>query len=275
MINNRDMKKCTAIIFYSALFLLFSCTWSKKDDGMQASSSEAIATDTIHVREKYTFAYDKETAPKLTIDIVLPQFELGNEKATARLDSTLAWGLFLYDAPTLQAACNQFVAAQKVQFNELRDEYNNLSDSGIPPGMMGCYCDIKGSTVSGYNGYISYVMTREEYRGGAHPNTENTIVCFDPATGDEITLDDIFKQDYEEPLIAMLTRKLMEDEGASTAEELAEKGYYPDVDMFITNNFILGEDSITFLYNRYEIAPYAKGDILISLDYTTLKEIMK
>ena len=269
------MKKCTAIIFYSALFLLFSCTWSKKDDGMQASLSEAIATDTIHVHEKYTFAYDKETAPKLTIDIVLPQFELGNEKATARLDSTLAWGLFLYDAPTLQAACNQFVAAQKVQFNELRDEYNNLSESGIPPGMMGCYCDIKGSTVRGYNGYISYVMTREEYRGGAHPNTENTIVCFDPATGDEITLDDIFKQDYEEPLIAMLTRKLMEDEGASTAEELAEKGYYPDVDMFITNNFILGEDSITFLYNRYEIAPYAKGDILISLDYKTLKEIMK
>lgn len=242
---------------------------------MQASLSEAIATDTIHVHEKYTFAYDKETAPKLTIDIVLPQFELGNKKATARLDNTLAWGLFLYDAPTLQAACNQFVAAQKVQFNELRDEYNNLSESGIPPGMMGCYCDIKGSTVSGYNGYISYIMTQEEYYGGAHPTTFTTIACFDPATGAEITLKDIFKEGYEETLCTMLIDKLMKDNNVSTIDELCNKGYSLDIDFFITNNFILAQDSITFLYNRYEIAPYAMGDILISLDYTTLKEIMK
>ena len=45
--------------------------------------------------------------------------------------------------------------------------------------------------------------------------------------------------------------------------------------IFITNNIILGKDSITFLYNRYEIAPYALGDIEISLDYNTLKDIMK
>ena len=73
----------------------------------------------------------------------------------------------------------------------------------------------------------------------------------------------------------MLTRKLMEDEGVSTIEGLGEKGYFIDIEMNITNNFILGNDSMTFLYNRYEIAPYAMGDILISLDYETLKDIMK
>ena len=61
----------------------------------------------------------------------------------------------------------------------------------------------------------------------------------------------------------------------STIEELCERGYSLDIDFFITNNIILGKDSITFLYNRYEIAPYALGDIEISLDYNTLKDIMK
>ena len=270
------MKKCTAIIFYSILFFLFSCAGNKKENAIQPPSNEnkAIISDTIHFHEQYTFAYDKENAPKLTIDIALPHYNLGNEQATARLDSTLAWGLFFSDSPTLLSACKQFVTAQEQLFDELRDEYNNLSESEIPPGMMGCYCDIKGKSVSGYKGYISYIMTREEYRGGAHPSTENTVVCFDPATGAEVTLNDIFKDGYEEPLLEMLNRKLMADEGVSTIEGLREKGYFGE-DMFITNNFILGNDSMTFLYNRYEIAPYAMGDILISLDYETLKDIMK
>ena len=271
------MKKCTAIIFYSALFLLFSCTGNKKEQTMQVSSVEepAFTTDTIRIHERYTFAYDKEKAPKLTIDITLPRFDLGNEQANARLDSTLVWGLFFYSTPTLQDACNFYVAACKSIFDELRNEYHNLKEGEIPPGMMGCYCDVKGRSIDGYKGYISYIMTREEYYGGAHPTTVNTIACFDPTTGDEITLKDIFNEGYEETLCSMLIDRLMKDNNATTIEELCNKGYSLDIDFFITNNFILGKDSITFLYNRYEIAPYALGDILISLDYNSLKEILK
>ena len=271
------MKKCTAIIFYSALFLLFSCTGEKKENAPQVSTVEKspITTDTIRIHEDYTFAYDKANAPKLSIDIALPHIDLGNEQANARLDSTLVWGLFFYSFPTLQDACNFHIASRKEIFNELKSEYHNLKESGIPPGMMGCYCNIKGRTVSGYNGYISYIMTQEEYYGGAHPTTFTTIANFDSKTGAEINLSDIFKEGYEEILCTKLIDKLLEDNDASTIEELCQKGYTLDIDFFITNNFILGQDSITFLYNRYEIAPYAMGDILISLDYKTLKEIMK
>jgi hypothetical protein len=271
------MKKCTAIIFYSALFLLFSCTGEKKENAPQVSTIEKspITTDTIKIYEDYTFAYDKANAPRLTIDITLPRIDLGNEQANARLDSTLVWGLFFYSFPTLQDACNFHIASRKEIFNELKSEYHNLKESGIPPGMMGCYCNIKGRTVSGYNGYISYIMTQEEYYGGAHPTTFTTIANFDSKTGAEINLSDIFKEGYEEILYTKLIDKLLEDNDASTIEELCQKGYTLDIDFFITNNFILGQDSITFLYNRYEIAPYAMGDILISLDYKTLKEIMK
>ena len=123
------MKKCTAIIFYSALFFLFSCADKKRENSvLQPIVEEAVAIcDTIKIHENYTFAYDTEKAPELTIDIELPCFNLASKSATAKLDSALAWSIF-FEGTTLRSACNNFIAAQKEYFNELRDEFHNLND---------------------------------------------------------------------------------------------------------------------------------------------------
>ena len=275
------MKKCATIIFYSTLFLLFSCTDGKKaptDTGNlqeEPRKEKEIKIDTINIHEEYTFAHVKENAPTLTIDINLPAIDLGHDEATAMLDSALAVGIF--NSPhTLRESCDSFIAAQKKNFDWLRDDYYNLKEEGLPPGLMQQYCDITGNATLGYKGYINYTVSREEYYGGAHPNTYHNILNFDPKTGYEVAFYDIFKEGCEETLTAMLVEELMRHAQASTIEELREKGYlYFDSDMFISQNFLLGNDGVTFLYNRYEIAPYALGDIALTLDYKTLKDIMK
>ena len=45
--------------------------------------------------------------------------------------------------------------------------------------------------------------------------------------------------------------------------------------MFISNNFILGKEKISFIYNVYEIAPYAFGEIVIDITYEELKDLLK
>ena len=45
--------------------------------------------------------------------------------------------------------------------------------------------------------------------------------------------------------------------------------------MFISNNFILDTEKIVFIYNKYEIAPYAVGDIMIDVTYEELKDLLK
>ena len=62
------MKKCATIIFYSALFLLFSCADSKKERiitnaGTQQEQADNKETKsyTIKVHEEYTFANIKES----------------------------------------------------------------------------------------------------------------------------------------------------------------------------------------------------------------------
>ena len=288
------MKKCATIIFYSALFLLFACTDGKKATRATGNAGnlqeqpekdketrtdsvwiKTIKYDSIKVHEEYTFAYVKEDAPTLTIDISLPTIDLGNNEATARLDSALALGIF--NTPfTLRQSCDTFIAMQKKKFDELRDDFHNFKEGKIPPGLMQQYCYIVGEAVIGYKGYINYTVSREEYYGGAHPNTYHNILNFDPKTGHEIAFYDIFKEGCEDILTAMLIEELMNYAQVSDMDELHEKGFlFIDTEMFISQNFILGKDGITFLYNRYEIAPYAMGDIKLTLDYTTLKDIMK
>ena len=287
------MKKCATIIFYSALFLLFSCSDGKKatingnagmqhelqDKEVETNSGQAkngvINIDTIKIHEEYTFAYIKENAPTLTIDIKLPTIDLGNKESTAKLDSTLALGIFSLPY-TLRESCDSFISIQKSNFDGLRDEYHNLKNEGVPPGMMQQYCDIAADTIIGYKGCINYIVRREEYAGGAHPSTIYNILNFDPATGNEIAFYDIFKEGCEDILTAMLIEELMNYAQVSDMDELHEKGFlFIDTEMFISQNFILGKEGITFLYNRYEIAPYAMGDIKLTINYTTLKEIMK
>lgn len=276
------MKKCTAIIFYSALFFLFSCTGKHNGSnnvntpsGFGEEVTAMSINDTIKIHENYSYAYSGEDAPALTVDISLPIVELKDVAASARIDSALAMTLF-GESTTLRDACDMFVDSRKKDFDEMHDEYINSKDNDTPAFFFSLY-DIIGATAQvGYKECITYIAVHEEYNGGAHPNTFVNITNFDSGSGDEITLNDIFKEGYEEQLITFLTEQLMKETNAATIEELHEKGFlFFDTEMFVSNNFILGEDNITFLYNRYEIAPYAYGEISLTLDYTTLKDIMK
>ena len=276
------MKKCASFILYSALFLLFSCNGKEKNNnstntvpGIRQESALLNVKDTIKIDEKYSYAYSDEDAPALTVEISLPVVKLKDNAATARIDSTLAITLF-GESTTLKDACDRFVNNRKKDFDEMHDEYINSKYNDTPAYFFSLY-DIIGATVQvGYKECITYIVAHEEYNGGAHPNTFVNITNFDSGSGDEITLNDIFKEECEEQLITFLTEQLMKETNAATIEELHEKGFlFFDTEMFVSNNFILGEDNITFLYNRYEIAPYAYGEILLTLDYTTLKDIMK
>ena len=276
------MKKCTAIIFYSALFFLFSCGEREKkaDDTKSTHGIEQVSTalnvqDTIKVDEKYDYAFSGEESPTLAVNISLPVVKLNSAAATARMDSTLALTLFDEHA-TLKEACNRFVDKRKNDFDEMHDEYLNAKGNDMPAFFFSLYDIIEGKAQIGYKDCITYIVAHEEYNGGAHPNTYINITNFDPVSGNEITLDNIFKEGYEEPLTAILTNQLMKEAQVSTIEELRDKGIlFFDTEMFVSNNFIPEDDSITFLYNRYEIAPYAAGEILLTIDYNTLKEIMK
>jgi hypothetical protein len=46
------------------------------------------------------------------------------------------------------------------------------------------------------------------------------------------------------------------------------------MDIFPSENFILNDETITFVYNPYEIAPYAVGSIELIITYSEVSKIL-
>jgi hypothetical protein len=87
-------------------------------------------------------------------------------------------------------------------------------------------------------------------------------------------LADVFVPGYERQLSTILQKALCSYTGASNLKELKDQGYLYSMDMFPSENFVLGEETITFIYNPYEIAPYEKGSVELTLSYSDIDDIL-
>ena len=121
----------------------------------------------------------------------------------------------------------------------------------------------------------SYAMDVYEYTGGAHGNRYLLIQNYDLQTGDAVSEQDLFTDDYYEPLKSLLLEALIaQTDEAETKKDLRRLGYSVD-DVVPNENFYVTAEGITYVYNPYEIAPYAMGCIQISLPWDAARHLMR
>ena len=132
-----------------------------------------------------------------------------------------------------------------------------------------------GKAVYGKEGVINYILVENYYSGGAHPTSVTSILRFDTNTGEKIDLNGFFNDTCQYVLCDRLINRLMADKGVPTIDSLHAIGYLEVGDMFVSENFILNKDSISFFYNQYDIAPYACGTTTISFSYEELKDYIR
>lgn len=126
--------------------------------------------------------------------------------------------------------------------------------------------------VLSYDDYLlTYAMHFEEYTGGVHGIYSTHYTNLDLRHLQTLTLGDIFIEGYEEPVTDLLWQQLIKDVNAKDKEDAEEMGYGILGDLMPTENFCLTPDGILFVYNIYEIAPYAMGATSIILPYKQLK----
>ena len=133
---------------------------------------------------------------------------------------------------------------------------------------------INCSTQKGSKGTIVYLATVDYYEGGAHGIDQTITLNFEAKTGRQLTLSDIFAPGYEQPLKAVLLKALKARTGCSTLAALHDKGYLYSMDIFPSENFILSEETITFIYNPYEIAPYAMGSTELIIPFSDVDNLL-
>ena len=102
-------------------------------------------------------------------------------------------------------------------------------------------------------------------------STDFTIVRnIDMQTGKIVTLGDLMKKGWKKELRQLLTEKLRKDRKDQNEEaQKKNNGQLP-----LTNNVIMGEDALTFVYVQGEIADRSQGEINIELPYSDLSKLM-
>lgn len=258
------------------MILFFACCGNsaRKSEG---TTDGKISATPFEYHESFRLSEHSSESPAITFDISMLVIGTNDSTATENINQAIAYTLFQSDKSSIKEACRDFVEQRRKEYAELLPDYINSRDSGMPEAWFNNYYNAACEIEQGYKGCINYTVMWEEYTGGAHPSSFYTVLNFNPETGEEMVLSDIFKKEnFEEALTAKLIENLARQLQVEGIEGIREKGYlYQDTGMFISNNFILGNEKITFIYNKYEIAPYAMGDITIDIAYSEIKDLMK
>lgn len=133
--------------------------------------------------------------------------------------------------------------------------------------MMNWSESIDGNFLEPYDGMASYLKYSYGYSGGAHGMDALTCRTFDLKTGREIFEEDLFKPGYEDRLTESLRTNLL--------SSIEDQNMLFETEITPSDNFYLTSEGITYIYQRYEIGPYAIGIIKVTVPWKEIQDIIR
>ncbi len=227
--------------------------------------------------ERHVAISNENGAPgcSVSLEIACADEKQGGE-AAKNMNATLAEELLDISGVTLQQAADSF--ANSYTRNYMKDMGPLYREDRNDPAKRQWYeyhYNITSETMAGDEGVTIYTAYLDYYEGGAHGINQKLAMNFDNKTGRLLTLADVFVAGYDTKLNEKLLNALMELKDAESMEALQEKGFLLAVDIYAPENFMIGNEAITFIYNPYEIAPYSEGITELTLEKETLEDILK
>ncbi|MCQ2137465.1 MAG: RsiV family protein [Bacteroidales bacterium] len=225
------------------------------------SASEALSKE---IAQKVGDTYARATD---SIDINFDlQREGLSEEATALIDAEII-AVSLGEQYRNMDICDAMAAfadsSTAVYFQECNSALSVADENMLPPAyMLSQINTIEGKVFSISENVLQYVITSYFYGGGAHGYGLDTYLAFDTQSGKRLTVDDIFAD--KDQLKSVLAAKAKADERT-----------YEDLEMFISDTFLMDEEGITFMYAPYDIGCYASGQIDLNISKEELKGMVR
>lgn len=110
--------------------------------------------------------------------------------------------------------------------------------------------------------YSNYVYT---FTGGAHGINTTSCYVYDFYENQEIGINSIFKEEFLPNVLSLIKEELALNKDADSFD----MNY-----VNVTENFFVDEEGIHWIYNPYEIAPYAIGAIEVTLPYSKIENYL-
>ncbi|NJW52870.1 DUF3298 and DUF4163 domain-containing protein [Salinimicrobium oceani] len=119
---------------------------------------------------------------------------------------------------------------------------------------------------------LSIGVTTEIFSGGAHGYKTLTFLNFNPNTGEVLSAKEIFTSEFS----SFVEQRFRQEQGIPEGENINSTGFWFENDSFsLPENVGFTEDKVILVYNSYEIAPYAAGDIVMEIPLEEVRQFVK
>lgn len=113
------------------------------------------------------------------------------------------------------------------------------------------------------------------YEGGAHGATFTGFINWNPIIKKEVHLKDVLIDGYNEKLTHIADSIFRKNEKLKDTSSLARDYFFKDNKFALNNNYSLTPIGIRFIYNQYEIKPFAAGQTELLIPYDKIKELIR
>lgn len=153
---------------------------------------------------------------------------------------------------------------------EIAEQQKNGPDRGFMQ-WMNYTNNTQQSLACNDHGYVVIDFLADSYTGGAHGNYSSTMYCLDVRNKKQMILSDLVKIDSN-TLQSLLEKNLRKQYNIKPGEELSTVLF----DNFLkpNGNFYFNSKGLAFMYNPYEVASYAQGQIVVFIPFDELKSYL-
>lgn len=265
------MNKKAILLSISILtaFLFFSCKQKTiKTEESDLTKRFYISTDTtkgslsvdIHVEIPVAFA-DKNVLDSIRATIIANLF---GEKFILHSNDSIV---------------NLFVSEISLDYKANNEPLLDKLDSASSYSFNNDH-NIEGFSLLNDKNIYSYGIDRYVYMGGAHGLSNRTYFNFDLKTGKKITEKDLFKDNSVSAISELIKVRIIEEgketneAGTPVVENIEDTDFWTD-SIKPNGNFYITDESINYVFNPYEIAPYYIGQTEVTLTFERIKDFLK
>jgi hypothetical protein len=166
-----------------------------------------------------------------------------------------------------------------VDFNSEMDTFIQDYDSFIkefPDSYQAWFIELTGEVRLNKENILSIDCMEYSYTGGAHSNTNVSFKNFNLNNGDEIKLSDIISEAKQNKLTIIAEEEFRKLKNIAPDADLGQAGFWFENNKFYLNEkFLIGDSSLVFFYNNYEITAYAFGPTELEISYLKIRDLIK
>ena len=245
------------------LAALSSCNWGERNTTKPDINRDTLAYTYKTIKERAGNCGNKPDTGCTVAKIAYPVFS----GQTTLNDSIASSLLNLFDSDkhpvNLQQYAKDFIASYNTAKNQddRPDLFYTLDSHAT---VLRQDSSLTTLEISGYN-----------FQGGAHGSSITTFINWNTKANKNITLADVLSPGYQDKLTTVADTIFRKHEKLSTTASLANDYFFKDNKFALNDNFLITPLGIKFLYNQYEIKPYAAGQTDLFIPYAKIKLLLK